>query len=70
MGIKGLYETVHKNHTNRIKSCTLEDLKGKRIAFDVPILLYRYCYGNQPGSHIIQVNFKNYMNNNYMNNNN
>lgn len=55
MGIKQLNKIIKKYSPNAIKELSIQQLKGKKIALDSPILLYKYRYaakGNGSHSHI------------------
>jgi flap endonuclease-1 len=54
MGITGLYPYVKKNCPDSIRKCQLSDYSGKKFALDSPNFMYRFLYGNNPGSHLVQ----------------
>ena len=54
MGIKGLTQLLKKKNAYNVVEKHLSKYKGKTIAIDTSILLYKYRYGsgNDPLSHI------------------
>lgn len=54
MGIKGIYDIIHKRVPECRRPTFLAEWKGKKWAFDSNALMYRYLYGGQPNSHLFQ----------------
>ena len=46
MGIKGLTQLLKKKNAYNIVEKHLSNYKGKKIAIDTSILLYKYRYGS------------------------
>lgn len=46
MGIKNLSKIIKKMAPNAIREITIEDLRGKTVALDVPIFMYKFTYIN------------------------
>lgn len=46
MGIKGLFKIIKTCAPSAIEEVTMESLRGKTIAIDVPIFMYKFAYLN------------------------
>lgn len=54
MGITAIYPIILQFCPQCIRDCKLSDYKGKTIAIDGNNFMYRFMYGNNVGSHLIQ----------------